>query len=163
MRSELRTLLSKLDDLGVVVRRDVDDRVNQFRYTGANTIESETELNLLLGRFFLNLVTPKGRSSSGEETGIPAGHAKSLLRKEYGANYSDNLLRYVSTSADGGVRGMLDKLSEAFFLDQVDGGAGLDVSKFWEQFQLGESYRNLNQDAQAYIQVYGHMLSLIHI
>ncbi len=157
MRQALYDLLDELDRLGPKLRRDLDQRVNSFRYEGGNTVGNREALTQVLADFLNHLVMPQG-SLSRSDSRFSGAQAYYLLERSHGRDYVANLDSIVGQSAEGGLRAVLDKVLESFFWDQIDGKAGLVVDKFWQRYEVAEKYRNLDQDTRDYLAKYESLL-----
>ena len=153
MRAELQVALDRLERITGEVDREVSARVSQFSYSGSNAPSTTNEAQKVITEFFWGLFCPHHdiHKHWDEDHGQVWGRASIHLTKTYGNAF--NALSIACTSVEGGLRNVLEELTNQYLKDQYDNQIIGIISDYHEQTSPSELVVDSEVFAHKYVDI----------
>lgn len=153
MRQELQQTLLELEGVLSKVKRKILSRANQFRYTGSNSPSSHSEAQETITKYFWSIFCPfHPIEKHWEEDKEQVWGQASPYLKSYGNSL--NALSIACNSVEGGLRAVLDELTQAYINNQCKNRIGVIISDYFERSTPEE----LAADSREFLERYKDVL-----
>lgn len=153
MRNQLRQTLKELENILPKVEREILNKANKFSYSGSNAPATREEAQEIITRYFWQIFCPfySIKDHWKEHKDQVWGAADPYLRS---FGNSLNALDIACKSVEGGLRGVLDELTQAFIREQCKVRVGVIVGEYYDKSSPDE----LVEDSLEFVREYQDVL-----